>query len=64
MSGHLACLRDCGLVVGRLEGRQVFYSIAHPELMDLLGATGTETAAGQRKLHRDERLRWATENCD
>ena len=38
VSGHLACLRDCGLVVGRPEGRQVFYSLAHPELMDLLRA--------------------------
>ena len=38
VSGHLACLRDCGLIVGRAEGRQMFYSIAHPELMDLLGA--------------------------
>ncbi len=36
VSGHLACLRDCGLVVGRPEGRQMFYSITHPELMDLL----------------------------
>lgn len=38
VSGHLACLRECGLIVGRPEGRQMFYSIAHPELMDLLGA--------------------------
>lgn len=38
VSGHLACLRECGLIVGRPEGRQTFYSIAHPELMDLLGA--------------------------
>jgi DNA-binding transcriptional ArsR family regulator len=38
VSGHLACLRDCGLIVGRPEGRQMFYSLAHPELMDLLGA--------------------------
>jgi len=30
LSNHLACLRDCGLVVGRPEGRQMFYSIAHP----------------------------------
>jgi DNA-binding transcriptional ArsR family regulator len=37
VSGHVACLRECGLVVGRPEGRQMFYSIAHPELMDLLG---------------------------
>lgn len=38
VSGHLACLRDCGLVVGRPEGRQMFYSLAHPELLDLLAA--------------------------
>lgn len=38
VSGHVACLRDCGLIVGRPEGRQIFYSIAHPELMELLGA--------------------------
>ena len=38
VSGHLACLRDCGLIVGRPEGRQMFYSIAHPELMGLLAS--------------------------
>lgn len=38
VSGHLACLRDCGLIEGRAEGRQMFYSIAHPQLMELLGA--------------------------
>ncbi|AKT52602.1 MULTISPECIES: ArsR/SmtB family transcription factor [Arsenicicoccus] len=38
VSGHLACLRDCGLIVGRPEGRQMFYSLAHPELMDLLAS--------------------------
>lgn len=36
VSGHLACLRDCGLVVGRPEGRQMFYSLAHAELMEVL----------------------------
>ena len=38
VSGHLACLRDCGLIVGRAQGRQVFYSIAHLELMYVLDA--------------------------
>jgi DNA-binding transcriptional ArsR family regulator len=38
VSGHLACLRDCGLITGRLEGRQMFYAVAHPELLDLLAA--------------------------
>ncbi len=39
VSNHLACLRGCGLVVDRPgPRRQVFYSIAHDELFDLLGA--------------------------
>lgn len=37
-SEHVACLRDCGLVVGRAEGRQTFYALAHPELIDMLTA--------------------------
>ena len=40
VSNHLACLRECGLVADRpAERRQVFYSIAHPELRELLAAT-------------------------
>jgi DNA-binding transcriptional ArsR family regulator len=38
VSGHLACLRDCGLIIGRPEGRQMFYSLAHSELLELLSA--------------------------
>jgi ArsR family transcriptional regulator, cadmium/lead-responsive transcriptional repressor len=38
VSAHLACLRDCGLVSGRPQGRQMFYALARPELMDLLAA--------------------------
>ncbi|HXM54703.1 MAG TPA: metalloregulator ArsR/SmtB family transcription factor [Candidatus Dormibacteraeota bacterium] len=51
VSTHVACLRDCGLVDGRVEGRQVFYSLARPELLDLLtsaeallAATGEQVA--------------------
>ena len=36
VSGHLACLRDCGLVQDRPQGRAVFYRLAHVELLDLL----------------------------
>jgi DNA-binding transcriptional ArsR family regulator len=36
ISGHLACLKECGLVVDRPEGRQVFYRVAHPEVFDVL----------------------------
>ncbi len=45
VSAHVACLRDCGLVVGRPQGRQVFYSLARPELMDLLASAQTLLAA-------------------
>jgi len=41
VSAHVACLRDCGLVEGRAQGRQVFYSLARPELLDLLAAAET-----------------------
>lgn len=36
VSAHLACLRDCGLVDHRAEGRQSFYCLSRPELIDLL----------------------------
>jgi len=36
VSKHLACLRDCRLVDSRAEGRQSFYALARPELIDLL----------------------------
>jgi DNA-binding transcriptional ArsR family regulator len=36
VSKHLACLRDCRLVDYRAQGRQSFYFIATPELLDLL----------------------------
>jgi ArsR family transcriptional regulator, cadmium/lead-responsive transcriptional repressor len=38
VSQHLSCLRDCGLVTARAQGRASIYSLARPELMDLLGA--------------------------
>jgi ArsR family transcriptional regulator len=41
VSSHLACLRDCQLVTGRPEGRQVFYALARPELLDLFAAAET-----------------------
>lgn len=45
VSTHLACLRDCGLVEGRPQGRQVFYSLARPELLDLLASAEVLLAA-------------------
>ncbi len=45
VSKHLACLRDCGLVDYRAEGRQSFYAIAHPELLDLMRSAEALLAA-------------------
>lgn len=51
VSAHLACLKDCGLVVSRPVGRQSVFSLARPELIDLLAsaerlltATGSQVA--------------------
>ena len=38
VSGHLACLRDCGLLTLRPVGRQSYYGLAH-DVRDLLTAT-------------------------
>ena len=45
VSSHVACLKDCGLVSGRAEGRRVYYSLARPELLDLLTAAETLLAS-------------------
>lgn len=39
ISGHLACLKDCGLVADRPEGRQMFYRIADEEIYGFLVAS-------------------------
>lgn len=38
VSAHLACLKGCGLVVDRPEGRSVFYRIASDRIFPLLEA--------------------------
>ena len=45
VSAHLGCLRECGLVEYRAVGRQSFYSLTRPELMDLLAAAEAVLAA-------------------
>ncbi len=35
VSAHLSCLRDCGLVVSRQEGRSVYYSLADERLEEI-----------------------------
>ena len=37
-SAHLTCLKGCGLVSSRQEGRFVYYQIADPRMVDVLRA--------------------------
>ena len=36
VSGHLACLKECGLIADRPQGRSVHYRLATPAVVDLL----------------------------
>lgn len=45
VSGHVACLRGCGLVQGRAQGRSVYYSLTRPELLDMLATAEVLLAA-------------------
>jgi DNA-binding transcriptional ArsR family regulator len=36
ISQHLACLRGCGLILGRQEGKYTFYSLSNQHVRDLL----------------------------
>jgi len=45
VSNHLACLRDCGIVVAEPEGRQTRYEISHPHLAAALTALVDTTLA-------------------
>ena len=39
VSKHLACLRECGLVTARPEGRAMVYALCHAEALEDLWAT-------------------------
>lgn len=36
ISQHLACLKGCGIIVGRNEGKYVYYSLRNQQIKDLL----------------------------
>lgn len=42
VSKHLACLKDCGLVTSRPEGRASVFSVTHPEAITALLAAAEE----------------------
>lgn len=45
VSNHLACLRDCGIVVAEPEGRQTRYEIADPHITRAIDALLAVTLA-------------------
>lgn len=45
VSAHLACLKECALVVDRPQGRAVYYRIAREEVVELLRAAEMLLAA-------------------
>ncbi len=64
VSAHLACLRDCGLVDYRVQGRSSVYRLARPEVRavftaaeELLAATGNAVALCPNYGHPDGRPR-------
>ncbi|KRF18625.1 ArsR/SmtB family transcription factor [Paenibacillus sp. Soil787] len=36
ISQHLACLKGCGLIVGRQEGKYVYYSLRNEQISEML----------------------------
>lgn len=50
VSGHLACLRDCGLVASRQDGRSVFYSLADESMETIFLASADIIGRVARRL--------------
>lgn len=49
ISGHLKCLKECGLVIDRRTGREARYRIAHTEVIEVLrSAERLLAVTGQR----------------
>lgn len=50
-SAHLACLRECGLVLSRQEGRFVYYAIADARTEELLHEAGEILQAVAERIY-------------
>ena len=66
VSAHLGCLRECGLVDSRPQGRASMYRLARPELLEMLRAaeavleaTGNAVALCPNYGHPTERKKVA-----
>ncbi|QDP39357.1 ArsR/SmtB family transcription factor [Radiobacillus deserti] len=41
ISQHLSCLKECGLIKGRQEGKYTYYSLRNQQVLDLLSMFDT-----------------------
>ena len=57
VSNHLSCLRECGLIAARPDGRQTFYRVASERIETLLRAAETVIAETGVSIDLCERFR-------
>ncbi len=50
VSNHLACLKDCGLVLNRQEWRHVYYRIANEKILNLLSVADDVVSVNARRI--------------
>lgn len=60
VSGHLRCLKECGLVADRPQGREVFYRIPTPEVVEVLRAAEALLAVTGEAIELCENYRSAS----
>ncbi|MDE3074919.1 MAG: winged helix-turn-helix transcriptional regulator [Chloroflexota bacterium] len=63
VSGHLACLRECGLVDSRQEWRHVYYRLAGERIGDILGAAEAVLAANAERISACPSIEEGSEVC-
>ena len=56
VSNHLACLRWCGYVDSRRDGKYVYYRVADPRIRDLLGLARGVVADHAAAIHGCTRI--------
>lgn len=50
VSNHMACLKECGLVLNRQEWRHVYYRIANEKILDLLRVADEVVADNAQRI--------------
>ena len=58
ISQHLACLKGCGIISGRTEGRYIYYALSSSQIAELLNMFDIVLAHVQEDVcncHRNER---------